>query len=46
VVVKAGKEYDASKPVEFGERVYATPALADGRLYIRTTGHLYCFGAK
>ena len=27
-----------------GEPTFATPALADGRLYIRTAGHLYCFG--
>lgn len=27
-----------------GERVYATPALADNRLYVRTVKHLYAFG--
>ena len=25
------------------EEVYATPAIADGHIYVRTTGHLYCF---
>jgi outer membrane protein assembly factor BamB len=30
----------------FGEDVYATPALVDGRIYLRTNGHLYCFGLK
>lgn len=29
---------------DFGEDVYATPAIADDRIYVRTTGHLYCFG--
>lgn len=46
VVLKAGKEYDASKAIELGEKVYASPALADGRLYIRTEGSLFCFGKK
>jgi outer membrane protein assembly factor BamB len=28
----------------FGEGIFATPAIVDGRIYLRTTGHLYCFG--
>ena len=28
---------------QFGEETYATPALVDGRIYLRTNGHLYCF---
>ena len=28
----------------FGEDVYATPALVAGRIYLRTGGHVYCFG--
>jgi outer membrane protein assembly factor BamB len=28
----------------FGEEIFATPAIVDGRIYLRTTGHLYCFG--
>ena len=31
---------------DFGEEVYATPAIADGSLYIRTIGHLYCFARE
>ncbi|QDU30921.1 outer membrane biogenesis protein BamB [Anatilimnocola aggregata] len=31
---------------DFGEEAYATPAIADSKLYIRTAGHLYCFGNK
>ncbi len=27
------------------ERIAATPAIVDNRLYIRSDGHLYCFGA-
>jgi outer membrane protein assembly factor BamB len=29
-----------------GERVAATPAIADDTLYIRTAGHLYAFAAQ
>ena len=28
------------------EPCYATPAIADGRIYIRTTNSLYCFGSR
>ncbi len=31
--------------VELGERCYATPALGDGRMYLRTVNRLYCFGS-
>ena len=26
-----------------GERIFATPAIADDTLYVRTAGHLYAF---
>jgi hypothetical protein len=29
---------------ELGEECYATPALVDGQIFLRTSGHLYCFG--
>jgi outer membrane protein assembly factor BamB len=29
---------------DLGEHVLATPAIADGKLYVRTEGHLYAFG--
>jgi len=28
------------------EEIFATPAIADGRLYVRTVSALYCFGGK
>jgi len=28
------------------EECYAIPAIADGKLYIRTVGMLYCFGVS
>jgi outer membrane protein assembly factor BamB len=32
--------------IDLGENVYATPALAPGRVYLRTTAALYCFGQR
>ncbi len=31
---------------DLGDLIYATPAIDDGRIYIRTRGALYCFGAS
>ena len=28
------------------EEIFATPAIADGRLYVRTVSALYCFGTR
>jgi outer membrane protein assembly factor BamB len=47
-VLKAGAakaEVVATNP-PLGERVAATPAIADDTLYIRTAGHLYAFAVK
>jgi outer membrane protein assembly factor BamB len=47
-VIKAGgktPEVVAQNP-PLGERVGATPAIADNTLYIRTAGHLYAFADK
>jgi outer membrane protein assembly factor BamB len=47
-VLKAGTkdpEVVAQNP-PLGERIAATPAIADDTLYIRTAGHLYAFAAK
>jgi outer membrane protein assembly factor BamB len=43
-VVRAGREWKVLNRGDFEEDTYATPALADGRIYLRTAGHLYCFG--
>ena len=29
---------------DLAEPIFATPAIVGGRLYVRTTGHLYAFG--
>jgi len=47
-VLKAGSkepEVVAENP-PLGERVAATPAIADNTFYIRTEGHLYAFAAQ
>ncbi len=45
-VIKPGAQWEVISDVDFGEEIYATPALVDGRIYLRTTGHLYCLGEK
>jgi outer membrane protein assembly factor BamB len=44
-VVKAGGEKpEILHHAQFGERIYASPALADDKLYLRTKSALYAFG--
>jgi outer membrane protein assembly factor BamB len=43
-VVSAAADWRVLAVSAFEEDAYATPALADGRIYLRTAGHLYCFG--
>jgi outer membrane protein assembly factor BamB len=45
-VTRADETCEVLATANFGEDVYATPALVDGRIYLRTAGHLYCFGAS
>ena len=42
-VLKAGPEQEELSVADLAEEVAATPALGDGRLYLRTRGSLYCF---
>jgi outer membrane protein assembly factor BamB len=42
----AGKPEVVATNPPLGERVAATPAIADDTLYIRTAGHLYAFATK
>ena len=47
-VLKAGsaKPEVVAKNPGLGERVAATPVIADNTLYIRTDGHLYAFSER
>jgi hypothetical protein len=44
VVVSPGGDITPQVVNDLGEDTYATPAIADGRLYVRTVAALYAFG--
>ena len=43
-VLKPGADWEVIRVNDLKEEIYATPALSDGKIFIRTTEHLYCFG--
>ena len=43
-VLKAAGDWQVLTVNELDDEVFATPAIADGRIYIRTRRALYCFG--
>jgi outer membrane protein assembly factor BamB len=43
-VVKAGRDWKQLKTYELGEGCLATPAICDGRIFVRTSKSLFCFG--
>jgi outer membrane protein assembly factor BamB len=45
-VLAAGPSQEVVSVADLAEEVVATPALADGRLYLRTRSALYCFAGK
>jgi outer membrane protein assembly factor BamB len=45
-VLKAGAEWEVLAVNELGDEISATPALSDGRVYVRTRGTLYCFSTS
>jgi hypothetical protein len=45
-VFEAAPKFKLLADNDLGEGVKATPAVADGKLYIRTANNLYCFGTK
>lgn len=46
VVVKAAPKYELLGVNALGEKSQATPAVADGRMYLRTDSHLVSIGGK
>lgn len=44
IVVKAAREFAEIGRSELGEGCYASPAFADGKIYIRGVENLYCIG--
>ncbi len=45
-VFKAAREFETVLKANLGEGVYASPAVANGKIFIRGTSHLFCFGKK
>jgi outer membrane protein assembly factor BamB len=43
-ILLAGRRYEEIATWDMGQDIYASPAPADGRLYVRTVGHLLCLG--
>ena len=41
-VVKPGPDFELLNTNSIGEGMMATPAVSDGRMFIRTIKHLYC----
>lgn len=46
VVLKSSDKLEILAKNDMGEPIVGTPAIADGRLVVRTRGHLYCVGLK
>jgi outer membrane protein assembly factor BamB len=45
-VLAAGRAYEPLHRANFDQPCYATPALEDGRIWLRTAERLYCFGQR
>lgn len=43
-VVRAGPEFEVLSTNSLDEAIWATPAIANGRIYIRTVNHLWAIG--
>lgn len=46
ILAKTGRQYEEVKRLELGEKCYASPAFAAGRIIIRGVENLYCIGAN
>ena len=42
-VLKPGADWEVLRTNDMGDACYATPAIVDGKIYVRTTSALYCF---
>jgi outer membrane protein assembly factor BamB len=45
-IFAATPELKVLSTADFGEPTFATPALVDGRIYLRTSKRIYCFGTS
>lgn len=45
-VLSADKSCEQLNMAEFGEEIFASPAIVDGKIFLRTNAGLYCFARK
>jgi outer membrane protein assembly factor BamB len=45
-VLRAGADWRVLSVSDLGEPIVATPAIADGHVFVRTEAALYCFGGR
>jgi outer membrane protein assembly factor BamB len=45
-IVKPGKEFQSVAKNELGEKCFASPAISEGKIFIRSEKHLYCIAEK
>jgi outer membrane protein assembly factor BamB len=45
-VLRAGGQQELLSANKLDEEIFATPAIADGKLYVRTVSALYSFGVR
>ena len=43
-VIRAGDKLEVVARNDFGEPIFATPAIVDSKIYVRTASHLHAFG--
>ena len=45
-VIKPGTAYETISKNSIGETMFASPAISNGRIFLRSTTHLFCIGLK
>jgi outer membrane protein assembly factor BamB len=45
-VVRTGDTFEVLETNELGERVYASPVISNGKLYLRGDSHLFCIASQ
>jgi outer membrane protein assembly factor BamB len=45
-VFRAGPKFELLAENDLGEYCLSSPAISDGQIFLRTSGHLYCVGKR
>ena len=45
-IIKPGTTYETIAKNNIGETMFASPAISNGRIYLRSNTHLFCIGSK